>query len=113
KAKTETNDSIGRITFENNIATVYIKMKKYDSSIKILESILKSPYLNTNNKRKARVLDNLGYCYFKTKRNSEGLQLMTKSLSIRKNNTDFYGSIESNLHLAEYYQIINPQYAKT
>ncbi len=113
KAKTETNDSIGRITFENNIATVYIKMKKYDSSIKILESILKSSYLNTNNKRKARVLDNLGYCYFKTKRNSEGLQLMTKSLFIRKNNTDFYGSIESNLHLAEYYQGINPQYAKT
>ena len=113
KAKTETNDSIGRITFENNIATVYIKMKKYDSSIKILESILKSSYLNTNNKRKARVLDNLGYCYFKTKRNSEGLQLMTKSLFIRKSNTDFYGSIESNLHLAEYYHGINPQYAKT
>nr|WP_315234412.1 ATP-binding protein [uncultured Flavobacterium sp.] len=113
KAKTETNDSIGRITFENNIATVYLKMKKYDSSIKILESILKSSYLNTNNKRKARVLDNLGYCYFKTKRNSEGLQLMTKSLFIRKSNTDFYGSIESNLHLAEYYHGINPQYAKT
>jgi signal transduction histidine kinase len=113
KAISVTNDSIVRIVSENNIATVYIKMKKYDSSIKILESILKSSLLNTNHLRKARVLDNLGYCYFKTKRNSEGLQLMTKSLMLRKNNSDFYGSIESNLHLAEYYQGINSQYANT
>ena len=111
KAKTVANDSIGRIAFENNIATVYIKMKKYDSSIKILQTILKSSLLNTISTRKARVLDNLGYCYFKTKRNSEGLQLMTKSLFLRKKDKDFYGSIESNLHLAEYYQGLNPQYA--
>ncbi len=113
KAKTGTNDSLSRMAFENNIATVYIKMKKYDSSIKILETILNSSILNTINTRKVRVLDNLGYCYFKTNRNSEGLQLMTKSLSIRKNNKDFYGSIESNLHLAEYYQGLNSQYAKS
>lgn len=111
KAKTESSDSLGRIASENNIATVYIKMKKYDFSIKILESILKSSFLNTINTRKARVLDNLGYCYFKTNQVSKGLQLMTKSLLIRKNAKDQYGSIESNLHLAEYYQGINSQLA--
>lgn len=111
KAKTESSDSLGRIASENNIATVYIKMKKYDFSIKILESILKSALLNTNSIRKARVLDNLGYCYFKTNQVSKGLQLMTKSLLIRKDAKDQYGSIESNLHLAEYYQGINSQYA--
>ncbi|MFV8392606.1 tetratricopeptide repeat-containing sensor histidine kinase [Flavobacterium sp. LB2P6] len=112
KAITFTNDSIARISLENNIATVYIKMKKYDSSIRILESILKSSVLNTMSTRKARVLDNLGYCYFKTKRNSEGFKLMTKSLSLRENYKDFYGSIESHLHLAEYYQGINSHHAK-
>jgi signal transduction histidine kinase len=111
KAKTESSDSLARIAPENNIATVYIKMKKYDLSIKILESILKSALLNTNSIRKARVLDNLGYCYFKTNQVSKGLQLMTKSLLIRKNAKDQYGSIESNLHLAEYYQGINSQLA--
>ena len=112
KAKSFVEDSLERVPTENNIATVYIKMQKYDSSIKILESILKSSLLNTNYSRKARVQDNLGYSYFKTNRNFEGLALMKKSLLLRKKNKDFYGSIESNLHLAEYYQKINSQYSK-
>ena len=112
KAKSFVEDSLERVPTENNIATVYIKMQKYDSSIKILESILKSSLLTTNYTRKARVQDNLGYSYFKTNRNFEGLALMKKSLLLRKKNKDFYGSIESNLHLAEYYQKINSQYSK-
>jgi tetratricopeptide (TPR) repeat protein len=84
KAKSFVEDSLERVPTENNIATVYIKMQKYDSSIKILESILKSSLLNTNYSRKARVQDNLGYSYFKTNRNFEGLALMKKSLLLRK-----------------------------
>ena len=112
KAKSFASDSVGIVASDNNIATVYMKMKKYDSSIKILESILNSSILNTNNIRKARVLDNLGYCYFKTKQSSEGFKLMTKSLTLRETNKDFYGSIVSHLHLADYYQLINSQYSK-
>jgi len=89
----------------NNIAVVYILQKKYDKAIEVLESILNNkttedtPLIHT----KARVLDNLGYAYFKKGRDEKGLSLMNQGLEIRKQTEDFYGSIESNLHLAEYY----------
>lgn len=89
----------------NNIAVVYIKQKKYDKAIEILESILKSGNLNDTKfiKNKARVIDNLGFAYFKNGNSDKGFQFMNESLQLRNNAEDFYGSIESYLHLAEYY----------
>lgn len=89
----------------NNIAVVYIKQKKYDRAITVLESILDTKVLEDSKfiKGKARVLDNLGYAYFKKGVNDKGLQLMNKSLELRKQIDDSYGSIESYLHLAEYF----------
>ncbi|MEP6931214.1 MAG: tetratricopeptide repeat protein, partial [Flavobacterium sp.] len=89
----------------NNIAVVYIKQKKYDKAIEILKSIK----FNDSSlvKSKARAIDNLGFAYFKKGINDKGLQLMTKSLELRKQADDPYGSIESYLHLAEYYSGTN------
>ncbi len=87
----------------NNIAVVYIKQKKYDKAIKILEGILKTKAFDEFIKSKARVIDNLGYAHFKKGQNEKGFQLMSESLELRKKADDTYGSIESYLHLAEFY----------
>ena len=98
-------DSISKQSPLNNIAAVYIEQKKYEKAIPILESILESNYLESNayTSSRSRVQDNLGYAYFKKGLNDKGLLLMSESLKTRSMNNDSYGSIESHLHLAEYY----------
>jgi signal transduction histidine kinase len=102
-------DSISKQSPLNNIAVVYIKQKKYEKAIPILESILKSKFLDPSAymSSKSRVQDNLGYAYFKKGLNDKGLLLMSGSLKTRSMNNDSYGSIESHLHLAEYYAKTN------
>jgi signal transduction histidine kinase len=102
-------DSLSKVTPINNIAIVYINQKKYNKAITILNSISKLNSLNTTLNKKALVFDNLGYAYFKANQISKGLNLMNEALNIRKNNNDSYGSIESYLHLSEFYQNANPQ----
>ena len=87
----------------NNIAVVYTHQKKYDKAITILEPILHEKSLGKDPVRKARILDNLGFAYFKNGITEKGLSLMNEGYQLRKQIADFYGSIESNLHLAEYY----------
>lgn len=93
----------------NNIAAVYIEQKKYDPAIQILESVLNKEKSNNelSVKSESRVLDNLGFAYFKKGMNEKGLSLMNEGLNLRKQDNDPYGSIQSNLHLAEYYSKIN------
>lgn len=98
-------DSISKQSPLNNIAAVYIKQEKYEKAITILESILNRKFLDASahTTSKSRVQDNLGYAYFKKGKNNKGLLLMTESLKTRSLHNDSYGSIESYLHLAEYY----------
>ncbi|WP_316633526.1 ATP-binding protein [uncultured Flavobacterium sp.] len=101
----DTEDDASKQPPLNNIAVVYIKQKKYDQAIQILVSILKNE--NSKNKlstkSKSRILDNLGFAYFKKGLNEKGLSLMNESLKTRNQDADSYGSIQSYLHLAEYY----------
>lgn len=84
----------------NNIAAVYIQQKKYEKAIDLLESILMT---NKKLKSKARIKDNLGYAYFKNGLEDKGFHLMNEGLEMRIETNDNYGSIESHLHLADYY----------
>lgn len=97
-------DSVARVTVLNNIATVYMEQKKYRKAIVLLEPYLKSTILDTLQNKKARIIDNLGFAYYKDNQIPKGLALMNQALAIRTNNNDSYGSIESYLHLADYYQ---------
>ena len=110
EALRDCTDSISRKAPLNNIAVVYILKHKYDDAIEILKSILFKENIThkTFLKTQARILDNLGFAYFKKGGHDEGLKFMEKSLEIRNNLNDFYGSIESNLHLAEFYTKTNP-----
>ena len=87
----------------NNIAVIYIKQKKYDKAIEILESILKTKAFDEFIKSKSRVIDNLGFAYFKKGLTDKGYQFLNEGLKIRIEANDTYGSIGSYLHLAEFY----------
>ncbi|MFH7005216.1 tetratricopeptide repeat-containing sensor histidine kinase [Flavobacterium bizetiae] len=103
EALKDCKDEISKQPSLNNIAVVYIHQKKYKEALKVLESILEQKSLDQNPSRKARVLDNLGYAYYKSGNIEKGLSLMIESNQLRKQIDDFYGTIESNLHLAEFY----------
>lgn len=111
KAKLTTKDTVPQISLENNKASVYIEKKEFGTSIKILESILKSTVLDTVFVTKSRALDNLGYSYYKVNRIQEGLDLMTEALAIRERRNDSFGIIGSNLHLSEYFLKSDPKKA--
>jgi signal transduction histidine kinase len=103
EALKDCTDEISKQSPLNNIAVIYIQQKKYDEAIEILESILQKKLLEKELSKKAGILDNLGFAYFKKGMNEKGLPLMTESLTLRNQTDDVYGSIESYLHLAEYY----------
>ncbi|MFC6244016.1 tetratricopeptide repeat-containing sensor histidine kinase [Flavobacterium psychroterrae] len=102
-------DEISKQSPLNNIAVVYIQQKKYDKAINILESIVNKELAQKDLASKARIMDNLGYAYFKKGFNEKGLSLMQNSFESRNKVDDPYGNIESNLHLAEYYLKTNAE----
>ncbi|WP_264524863.1 ATP-binding protein [Flavobacterium sp. N502536] len=93
----------------NNIAVVYIQQKKYDKAIGILEPLLQNKTLDNDLVKKAGILDNLGFAYFKKGMTEKGLSLVTEGFELRKQSNDLYRSIESNLHLAEIYAKTKPE----
>lgn len=104
KAKKTTEDTLGKMAVDNNIANLYLLEKEYGAAIKTLENILRSKILDTLEDKKALYINNLGFAYSKVNQNEKGLALMKESLTIRKKNKDHYGSIENYLHLAEFYK---------
>ncbi|WP_338083342.1 ATP-binding protein [Flavobacterium potami] len=89
----------------SNIAAVYIYQKKYNEAIILLESILDKKFLNDKSKERSKAIikDNLGFAYFKNGQDEKGFHLMSEGLKMRIETNDNYGSIESHLHLADYY----------
>ena len=109
-AANEHTDPLLKLGSIQNMAAVYIQQKKYDKAIFILDSVSNKISENkTQLKSKATRLDNLGYAYFKNGMAEKGLHLMNEGLQIRKETNDNYGSIESYLHLADYYSKIDLQ----
>lgn len=119
QALEDCSDPVSELGPLNNVAVVYILQKKYDKAIHLLERIIHTKTLDNKflKSNKARVLDNLGYAYFKKELYEKGLLLMNEGHKMREQNEDLYGSIESNLHLAEYYLNTEPkksnQYAES
>jgi len=98
-------DSKDKLSPLNNIAVVYIQQKKYKKAISLLESLLSQKFLEDKSKLRSKAImqDNLGYAYFKNGSDEKGFHLMDESLQLRKKIKDNYGSIESYLHLGDYY----------
>lgn len=92
----------------NNIGKIYKDHHQYTKALKLYKKGLDS-YDNLKNdlESKATLLDNYGYCLFKTGKQDEGLQLMNQALSIRENHSFFSGIAVNNIHLSIYYAETN------
>ncbi|WP_342777777.1 tetratricopeptide repeat-containing sensor histidine kinase [Flavobacterium daemonense] len=98
------NKPSSKRSFLNNIAVIYLNQKKYDKAINLLESAIKIKVPKEEElDYLSRVIDNLGFAYFKNGQPEKGLLYMQKSLELRKDSPDEYGSIENSLHLSEFY----------
>jgi signal transduction histidine kinase len=95
---------------QNNIAVVNMEQQNYKQAIQSLESLSKSPIAQANLEHLARVLDNLGYCYYKIGDNRSGM-VLKRALKIRQQLQFDYGLVTSFNNLAQYYQRRQPQLA--
>lgn len=111
KALQKTTNELYRGILKNNIAVVYLEKKQYSSAIKILKPLVTNDTLIKYQNQYARILDNLGFAYFKTN-NPNAENLLNQSLKIRETNKDDSESIASYIHLSQYYQQRNTNLAQ-
>lgn len=91
--------------YKNNLANVYREQKDYSKSILVLEDLLKDSI--TNQKTKARIIDNLTYVRWLKKPKENILVDFLFAEFIRKKDNDYYGLIASYSHLSDYFYQIN------
>lgn len=104
----QATDELQKAILQNNVAVVYMDKHDYQRAIKTLMPLtLKKEVLN-NSENYARVLDNLGYSYYKTG-NSKSLDHLNQSLKIRKQIKDDFGMIASYMHLSEFHKKNKPK----
>lgn len=101
-----------RLTIKNNIAVNYLDQKEYVKSIDVLEKLLKNDSLKIHPSEYARVTDNLGFAYFKIKKDSLAKEYLYASLNIRDSINDDYDKIASYIHLSNFYEENNPVLSK-
>jgi signal transduction histidine kinase len=100
-----------KFVYTNNIGYALLEAKKYDQAQKLFSKIINNDLLIADKLNYAKVLDNLGYAYFKLK-NPQAIIYLNKSLQIRDSIKDDFERIPSYIHLSEYYQNSNKQVAK-
>ena len=99
-----------KAVIQNNIAVVYMEQKHYKQAMQLLTALSQSPITQQNLEHQGRVLDNLGYCYFKIQ-DSRSSAYLKKALAIHQQLQFDYGLITSYSNLAKYYQYSQPQLA--
>ncbi|MBT8315987.1 MAG: hypothetical protein HKP59_00005, partial [Lutibacter sp.] len=109
KAKDLTFLKLNKIAIKNNMANTYRDLGDYNTSIKILDSLLKDTIINF--KTRARVIDNLAYTKWLAKKKENVLPDLEKALEIRLQENDLWGLIASYAHLSKYYENVNPKTA--
>lgn len=97
-----TTSEQNKIIYRNNIAYTYLKEKQFAKAQQLLYKLTLSDSLSVNAVSQAKVLDNLGYAYFK-ENNPKAITYLNQSLKIRESNEDYFERIASYMHLAEYY----------
>ena len=103
-------DPIEKISAKSNIALVYMEQNKFHDAIKILLPLTLKKEVINDPETNARLLDNLGYSYFKIA-NPKALNYLNRSLKIRKELNDDRGIIWGYYHFFEYYKKSNPNLA--
>lgn len=101
-------NELAKAILKNNIAVVYMVKQEYKHAISILSPLLSKKDVIDNDENHARILDNLGFSYFKTGNFQKGLDYINRALKIRENIKDDFGITTSYLHLSEFYSKTNP-----
>lgn len=101
-------NELAKAILKNNIAVVYIEKLDYKHAITILTSLLSKKEVVDDDENHARILDNLGFSYFKTGNSQKGLDYINQALKIRERIKDDFGITTSYSHLSDFYSIPNP-----
>ncbi|NNT71680.1 hypothetical protein HKT18_05560 [Flavobacterium sp. IMCC34852] len=106
KCYNDTLNEVNKCIVKNNISLVYLDKKDFKTAINILTPISQNDSLVNEKLVYAKVLDNLGYAYFKTN-NPKAKDLLNQSLTIRDSLNNALELTSSLMHMAEYYQKSN------
>jgi signal transduction histidine kinase len=101
-------DELQKTILKNNIAVVYLEQENYQQAISILLPLTFKKGTLKNKENYARILDNLGYSYFRLE-NIKSLSYLKQSLKIRELIKDDFGLTKSYIHLSEFYKDKDPQ----
>jgi signal transduction histidine kinase/tetratricopeptide (TPR) repeat protein len=96
-------DELQKVILKNNIAVVYLDQQNYQQAISILLPLTLKNEVTKNKENFARILDNLGYSYFRLS-NTKSLPYLNQSLKIREQIGDEFGLTKSYIHLSEFYK---------
>ena len=99
-----------KTVLKNNIAVVYLAKDEYQKAVAILLPLSTDKNVLDNANHYARVLDNLGYSYFKLD-HPKAYDYLNQALQIRKKDGNNYGLPTSYVHLSELYQKTNKKLA--
>ncbi|MFV8388157.1 tetratricopeptide repeat-containing sensor histidine kinase [Flavobacterium sp. LB1P71] len=110
KALNLKTDPIEKANMKNNIAFVYMEQNKHQDAIQILSPLILKKEVLDDAEAYSRILDNLGYCYYKTG-NPKSLYYLNQSKKIKIQKNDDRGLIGSYYYLSQYYKKTNPKLA--
>lgn len=97
---------------KNNIAVILIEEEKYQEALEIFLSLSTKEEVMSDDLFYAKVLDNIGFCYFKTNELKKAIYHFNKSLKIRQKKNKPFDLGKSYLHLAKFYEKRNSCLAK-
>jgi signal transduction histidine kinase len=101
-------DELQKAILKNNIAVVYMDKNDFQRAIQVLLPLILKKKVIDNDENHARILDNLGFSYFKTGNTKKGLDYINQSLKIREQIKDDFGITTSYYHLSEFYSKTSP-----
>lgn len=106
KALTYKVKRIRKIAIEINIGCLYITKKNYGKALEIFQNLINNPESKKNKYYYSGIINNYGYCLFKTKKKHAYIYLK-KSLELYKNMDstadDDYDLTSTYFHLYEYF----------
>lgn len=106
KALNSKIDDVRKLKLKHNIAVVYMAKKDYNRAIKFLLPMTFRKKIINDPASFSKVLDNLGYSYFKVG-NPKGIDYLNRALKIKEQIKDDWGMAASYLHLSNYYKESN------
>lgn len=110
KAITFAEIDLQKDILKNNIAVVYQGKDEHKQAEEILYALSQKKSIINDPENQARILDNLGYSYYKNG-NPKAIEYINKSIKIREKINDDFGLTTSYMHLAELYSNLNNKLA--